>query len=247
MTSTDWPGCTTDRSTLVEDLLHRAVVDSRSRLGRRDGDDLRDVPRPDRRPEHWTPDLVAGVTHARRAVHQFDDLRCDLDQLLAVAGEARRADADLWGSEVAAGRPAELVALAWRVDGLPVGAYSVTPALDLAPVPAVPGARSITPREFVIQDEFAAAPVMLLAGGNLAAALAVHGVHGHRLLASRASTALHTSWLTAVALGGYGCLFGGVVDAAVRAWAGADGSRRSLVLGAALGFPSQQPQRVEPE
>jgi hypothetical protein len=130
------------------------------------------------------------------------------------------------------------VLAAWDVVGLAPGRYTVTPDLDLHPVPARADARpDARPREFVIQDEFAAAPAMVFAGGDLGAALAAHGLHGHRLLATRAAAALHTAWLVTVARGGEGCLFGGVVDAAVRAWAGADGHRRSLILGLALGYP----------
>ena len=124
MTTSVPTGCVTDRSTLVEDLMQRAVVDSRGRLGTPYGDERAEGRRPERLPGRWTPNLVAGVTHARRAVHHFADLRCDVERLLAVAGEARHADADLWGGEARAGRPVELVALAWRVDGLPGGAYS---------------------------------------------------------------------------------------------------------------------------
>ena len=231
-TTTTPPAPLTDRSGLVRALLEQAVADSRARLGTAAA-----IPPPPVTPgrrARWTPQIVAGVSHARRAVHQFDDLGYTADALLTVAGEARHADAELWAGEVGAGRAVELVALAWRVDGLTPGAYRVTSGLDLEPVVSD---RLPTPREFVIQHEFAAAPLMLLAGGDLAAALAAHGVHGHRLLAARAAAALHTAWLSTVALGGYGCLFGGVVDAAVRAGAGADGHRRSLVLGACLGLP----------
>lgn len=226
----------TDRHGLVEELLRSAERDSKGRLHRPDDRPAPDVPAPVRRPGHWTAGLVTDVTHMRRAVHQFDDLHFSVDALLTVAGEARQADTQLWGSEVKAGRSIDLVALAWRVDSLSPGAYNVSDTLQLVPVPTR-GSGLPSPREFVIQDEFAAAPVILFAGGNLEAALAAHGVHGHRLLASRAAASLHTAWLTTVALGGYGCLFGGVVDAAVRAATGADGHRRSLVIGAALGLP----------
>ena len=56
--------------------------------------------------------------------------------------------------------------------------------------------------ELVMQREFADAPALLVITGNLAAALARHGSHGHRLLLTRAGAAGHAAWLAALRLAG---------------------------------------------
>lgn len=184
----------------------------------------------------WTPRKVLRVLGRRRAVHEFASLTCTADQLLRALAEGRSTDRALW-PEDCRDAPVELVVAAWRVADLPQGLYRLTADLDLRLLPARDGVTARpSARDFVIQAEFAETPAMVFAGGDLGAALRTYGQHGHRVLATRAAAALHTAWLTTVALGGHGCMFGGVVDAAVRDWAGADGHHRSLVVGAAFGY-----------
>ena len=226
------PTLITDRTALGPELLRGYRTDGAAAAP---GRALRPPGRQPSAPA-WPRARVDQTIARRRAVHEFGDLDLRLDQLDDVVGQALAADRELWPTEVAAGLGVHLVLLAWRVPGLAAGAYAASPD-GWSAVPPLPGFAPPVPREFVIQREFAEAPALLLAGGDLGAGLRRHGLHGHRLLAVRAAAALHTAWLATVAGGGYGCFFGGVVDEAVRRYAGADGDRRSLVVGLALGFP----------
>jgi hypothetical protein len=157
-------------------------------------------------------------------------------ELSAILTAANRMDDDGWPADRAAGVDLELYCAAWRVTGVEAGLYRYLPQRSalcrLARLPEGPQAE-----ELVLQRDFAHAAALLIIAGNLAAALARHGDHGHRLLLCRAGAAGHAGSLTALRLGLVGTVFAGLLPHVLWERAAADGYHRAALFAFAAGHP----------
>lgn len=173
----------------------------------------------------------------RTSVRDYAGTPLSGPDLSAILAAADRMDAAGWPGERAAGVDLELYCAAWRVTGVDTGLYRYLPAQSalcrVASLPDGPEAE-----ELVMQREFAQAAAVLVITGNLAAALARHGSHGHRLLLTRAGAAGHAAWLTAVRLDLVGTVFAGLLPHVLRERAGADGYHRAALFAFAAGNPA---------
>ena len=174
----------------------------------------------------------------RTSVRDYAGTPLSAADLSALFAAADRMDADGWPGERDAGVDLELYCAAWRVTGVDTGLYRYLPGQSalcrVAGLPDGPEAE-----ELVMQREFAQAAALLVITGNLAAALARHGSHGHRLLLTRAGAAGHAAWLTALRLGLVGTVFAGLLPHVLRERAGADGYHRAALFAFAAGHPAQ--------
>ncbi|AEV84088.1 Putative nitroreductase [Actinoplanes sp. SE50] len=172
----------------------------------------------------------------RSAARDFGRTPMAAADLCALLAAADTMDAGSWPGERAAGVDLEIHCAVWRVDGVPAGLYRYPPAGDslirVADLPEGPAAE-----ELVMQREFAGAAAVVVLTGNLAAALARHGSHGHRLLLTRAGAAGHAAWLAAIRLGLVGSVFAGLLPHVLKELAGADGYRRAALFAFAAGHP----------
>lgn len=89
--------------------------------------------------------------------------------------------------------------------------------------------------ELVAQQEFGAAPALLVVTADLVVALRAHGAHGYRELLTRAGAAANTCLLRAGELDIVGCLFDGLLPAARHRLDGIDGVRWIGLVAVVLG------------
>lgn len=177
------------------------------------------------------------VLPGRTAVRDYARSPLAGADLSAVLAAADRMDASAWSAERAAGVDLELYCAARRVSGVDPGFYRFVPQQSaLHRVASLPdGPQSA---DLAAQPEFAQAPALLVIMGNLAAALARHGSHGHRLLLSRAGAAGHAAWLTALRLHLVGTVFTGLLPHVIWERAGVDGYHRAALFAFAAGHPA---------
>jgi nitroreductase family protein len=176
------------------------------------------------------------VLPERTAIRDYDRTPLSGADLSALFAAADRMDTRGWAADRAAGVDLELYCAAWRVTGVDTGLYRYRPGRsELCRVADLPDGREA--EELVMQREFAEAPALLVITGNLAAAVARHGSHGHRLLLTRAGAAGHAAWLAALRLGLVGTVFAGLLPSALRERAGADGYHRAALFAFAAGHP----------
>lgn len=176
------------------------------------------------------------VLPERSAIREYPPTPLSQADLSALFAAADRMDARGWAADRAAGVDLELYCAAWRVTGVSTGLYRYLPERsELCRVANLPDGRDA--EELVMQREFADAPALLVITGNLAAALARHGSHGHRLLLTRAGAAGHAAWLAALRLGLGGTVFAGLLPNVLRERAGADGYHRAALFAFAAGHP----------
>ncbi|RBQ20701.1 hypothetical protein DP939_06355 [Spongiactinospora rosea] len=130
----------------------------------------------------------------------------------------------------------QILAAAYRVEGLRPGLYDVDPTgtqatflLDLPPG-----------RQWLLQDEFAAAPLVSIITCDLPA-VAAAGAHAHRLVMNQAGVAAHSMWLAAGGRGLAGSIFGGLIPWGVPLPGFQPGGTRSPLLAFACGFPMSDP------
>jgi len=176
------------------------------------------------------------VLPERTAIRDYARTPLSGADLSALFAAADRMDARGWPADRAAGVDLELYCAAWRVTGVDIGLYRYRPGRsELCRVSSLPDGREA--EDLVMQREFAEAPALLLITGNLAAAVARHGSHGHRLLLTRAGAAGHAAWLAALRLGLAGTVFAGLLPNVLRDRADADGYHRAALLAFAAGHP----------
>jgi hypothetical protein len=176
------------------------------------------------------------VLPGRTAVRDYAGAPLSGAELSAMFAAADRMDARGWPAERAAGVDLELYCAAWRVTGVDTGLYRYLPEgsrlCRVASLPDGPEAE-----ELVMQREFAEAAALVVITGNLAAALARHGSHGHRLLLTRAGAAGHAAWLAALRLHLVGTVFAGLLPNVLRERADADGYHRAALFAFAAAHP----------
>ncbi|GIF12922.1 nitroreductase family protein [Actinoplanes teichomyceticus] len=236
------PDPAADRLRLLERLLSDTLLDAAAAARppapvpahlRRAPDDgpLIGLPEP-AAPHAALDDVLPG----RSAAHEYAPTALTGAEVSALFAAADRMDARGWPAEREAGVDLELYCAAWRVTGVDTGLYRYRPERSglcrVASLPDGPQAE-----ELVLQREFAQAAALLVITGNLAAALARHGSHGHRLLLSRAGAAGHAAWLTALRLDLVGTVFAGLLPHVLRERAGADGYHRAALFAFAVGHP----------
>ncbi|MEU7905432.1 nitroreductase family protein [Actinoplanes sp. NPDC049118] len=183
--------------------------------------------------------VLDDVLPGRTAVRDYGYAPMSGADLSAILTAADRMDAGGWPAERAAGVDLELYCAAWRVTGVDTGLYRYLPRQSalcrVASLPDGPEAEDL-----VMQREFAQAAALLVITGNLAAALARNGSHGHRLLLTRAGAAGHAAWLTALRLDLVGTVFAGLLPHVLRERAAADGYHRAALFAFAAGPPQRQ-------
>ncbi|MFI0420968.1 hypothetical protein [Spongiactinospora sp. 9N601] len=130
----------------------------------------------------------------------------------------------------------QILAAAYRVEGLRPGLYDVdaagTQATFLVDLPPA--------REWLLQDEFANAPLVTVVTCDLPA-VAAAGAHAHRMVMHQAGVAAHSMWLAAGGRGLSGSIFGGLVPWGMPLSGFRPGGTRSPLLAFACGFPMSDP------
>jgi hypothetical protein len=242
----------TDRATLLPRLLADARLNAEgartapsvvpsSLLPPAIGGDATVVPPPEvsRHP-------LESALRARNAAREFDADALSLAEVSALLYAADDMDSRGWQDERAAGLGLEILCVAWRVTGLGTALHSYDPANGvlhrIAPVPTGAAAEDL-----VLQREFASAPVILTFVGPLAAGLARHGSHGHRMLLLRAGAAAHAAWIAALRLGLVGSVFAGLLPHVLRERAAVDGYLRAPLFALAVGRPPVVGARPTPQ
>jgi Nitroreductase family len=181
--------------------------------------------------------LLDEALRQRAANRHFEDVPISLAAAATVLAAADRADLADWASERAANVPLILYLLAWRVEGLPSAIYrydgSAHELMKIGPTPTNAVDRLLR------QPEFGSAAAFVEVAGNLAAALARHGSHGHRMLLVRAGAAAHRAWLAALSVGLAGCIFEGLLPIPFRAATGTNGYTSARLVSFAVGRPAK--------
>lgn len=176
------------------------------------------------------------VLSARTSLRYFEDRPISTADVAAVLHAAVCGDRAAYPAEVEAGLGLQLLAATRAVDGIAPALHVLVPdgrALQrIADLPQGDAAADL-----VLQREFADAALTVLVIGDLEAACARHGDHGHRSLLIRAGAAAHAVWLTAIARGLGGSVFAGALPGALRELAAADGARRLQLFACAVGHP----------
>ncbi len=178
---------------------------------------------------------VGDVLAKRTSVRHYTPQPVRLDQLSTMLHFAAQGDRNDWPEEHSAGRGLNLVALAFRVEGVDPGAYGY----DHQAHSMVALAEAITAEnalELFVQNEFAAAPVVVWITGNLAASCAAYGAFGHRQLLLRAGAVAHRLSMAALATGLGGTIVAGVIPGAARRLLGLEGYRNASLLAFAAGY-----------
>lgn len=172
----------------------------------------------------------------RGAVRVYDEAPLTLAELGTVFHTAMWGDQQDWPQEAAAGVGLQLLAVAWRVDGLEPAIWRYEPqAHELAYVGVAPAAHEA--ETLTLQLEFTAAPVIVFITGNLAAACARYGEWGHRQMLLRGGAAGQRLWLSSIGLGLCGSVFAGFVPRAAQRFAKVDGYLQASLLAFAVGRP----------
>ncbi|MFE9254185.1 hypothetical protein [Streptomyces sp. NPDC006879] len=181
-----------------------------------------------------TPGSPVRALRRRGAVRAWSREPLDEASLARALDYACEQDGRLWQPAHPA-LPAPVASvLAHDVHDLPRGVYQY----DTAERQLKPEPRELPPLEsLVLQLEFAQAPVVIVVHGDLATAVARHGVAGHRQLLCRGAAFAHSIWLAALCGDAVGSVFAGVLSAAGRTHLDLDGAARAQLLGLALGHP----------
>src|SRR5579871_512224 len=165
---------------------------------------------------------VGRVLAARTSVRLYAPKPVSLDQIATMLACAHQGDMQDWPEEQCVGQVLTYRVLTWRAQDLAPGIYQYNPqsrTLSFShPAPSPSGTV-----ELYVQEEFAAAPLVLWITGNLAAACARHGAFGHRELLLRAGAASHRVWMAAMGMGLAGTIVAGVIPGAARRLFGLDG------------------------
>lgn len=173
------------------------------------------------------------VLARRESVRRFAAAPVPLPAVAAALAAADGGDRRDWAAERTAGVGLTLLLVAWNVEGLPAAAYRYDGAahalVEIGPAPSAPAGSLLR------QPEFATAGAVVEVAGDLAAAVARLGSHGHRLLLVRAGAAAHRAWLAALSADLAGCIFEGLLDAPLRESCAVDGWARARLVALALG------------
>lgn len=170
----------------------------------------------------------------RMAIRFYPPTPLSAAQLGTILKAAILGDQQDWPHEEEAGVGLQLMAVAWRVEGIEPAVYSYDPkSHELAYVGPAPDPKEAT--SLALQAEFAAAPVLIFVTGNLAAACERYGSWGHRQLLLRAGAAGLRLWLASIGVGLAGTVFAGFLPRAAHRFAGVDGYLQASLLAYSVG------------
>lgn len=156
------------------------------------------------------------------------------DQLSTMLSIAHEGDKRDWREEHEKGLPLTFMTIVRHAEGVRPGVYRyVAQDHTLCFSREALSAQDMT--ELFLQDEFAAAPLVVWIAGDLAGACAHHGSFGHRQLLLRAGAAGHRLWMAALGMGLQGTLISGLVPGAARRLLKMDGHRRASLLAVIAG------------
>lgn len=192
------------------------------------------TPLPTPEPEELRP--WSDVLAERTSLRYFEDRPITAADLSSLLHAAVGSDREAYPAEVEAGLGLQLLAATRAVDGIaPALHVLVDDGQALQRIADLPQGDAAA--DLVLQREFADAALTVLVVGDLEAACARHGDHGHRSLLIRAGAAAHAVWLTAIARGLGGSVFAGALPGALRELAAVDGARRLQLFACAVGHP----------
>lgn len=163
----------------------------------------------------------------RRSVRDFTGSSAQAADVAALLTAAEATDR-LWRGEPGFVRVA---ALCWRVSGMDRAAYLSTDG-RISPITPVDDHLAVA---LAVQPELAAAPLWLVALGDMLAAERHYRDGAYRALLLSAGSALHYAWLAATARGMVGVMFAGLRAGQLRTVTGAGDSERRALVGLALG------------
>ena len=184
-------------------------------------------------PIEQTKTLVQSLLE-RTAIRFYAPTPLSAAQLGSILKAASLGDQQDWPHEEEAGVGLQLLAVAWRVEGIEPAVYSYHPqSHELAYVGPAPDPGQAT--SLALQAEFASAPVLIFVTGNLAAACERYGSWGHRQLLLRAGAAGQRLWLASIGVGLAGTVFAGFLPRAAHRFAGVDGYLQASLLAYSVG------------
>ncbi len=179
-------------------------------------------------------ELVSTVLRKRTSVRHYTCEPVSLDQIATMLACARLGDVHDWPEEQDEGQALTFLVLSWKANGLDPGVYRYD-AQNHTLILSRPAPSPEDTVELFVQEEFAAAPLVVWVTGNLAAACARHGALGHRLMLLRAGAAAHRLWMAALGMDLAGTIVAGVIPGAARQQLGLDGYKRASFIAVALG------------
>lgn len=172
----------------------------------------------------------------RRSVRQWADA-LPLAPLGAVLRAAVTGAAEAFGAERDAGVRVSPLLVANGVADLPRSVCTYDePTSTLRSIASL---RAEDVEAMVSQPELARAPAWIVIVGDLAAAIARRGEHGHRLLLLQAGVAAHAVVLAAISLGLDTCIFGALVSSELCRLADLDRYAAAPLLTVAVGAPAE--------
>lgn len=176
------------------------------------------------------------VLRRRASTRTYAPEPVPVELVAAVVRAASGFDRAAW-PEDEAGAGLDFLVAARHVTGLAPGIYLyVRDDAEFVRLADLPQGEAAA--DLVLQLEFADAPVTVLACGPLAASLARHGEHGHRLLLARAGAASQAAWLTALDRGLVGSIFAGFLASSLKPLVPVDGYRSAQLLAFSCGHPA---------
>lgn len=214
---------------LFSGLNKQVADDSRARLGRRTSSEVS---------SHGDTDAIPLTAFdTRAATENFVDTPLETEALVQICRSVHSADLELW-PEVAKKSPLRVLIALRNGASLASGMYEDGPD-SLSLLVAVDDPDFLD--GLVLQPEFATASAIIVVAGSLAGAIEVDGEHGYRLLLDRAGAAGQTAWLSSIVEGLDGCVFAGLLPAALNKLLGFDGFYRTQLLAFAVGVAADDP------
>jgi hypothetical protein len=180
------------------------------------------------------PHALGEVLLERRAHRFYADEPVPASVVEGALDSAGHCDRLVFPDGTRRGLALEFLVIPNRVDGLE-RRFLIAAGSERRQLGPMPLEADLT--ELVLQVEYAAAPVIVMAIGSLEQALDVVGPAGHRYLLARAGASLQGAWLHVASLGYVGSIFAGLVPAALGDIAGVDGYGRLGLLAFSFGRP----------
>ncbi|HEX3683714.1 MAG TPA: SagB family peptide dehydrogenase [Bryobacteraceae bacterium] len=178
---------------------------------------------------------VGNVLGKRRSLREYADEPIGAGQLETMLYYAHSGDAAEWQEEHECGLQLTYLTLVRRVSGLKPAVYRYDPVRHALAYrrPALSRDETI---ELLVQGEYADAPLLIWIAGNLAAACARHGAHGHRQLLVRAGAAGNRLWMAALGAGLKGSILAGLIPGAARKLLSLDGYKKATLFAFTAGY-----------
>ena len=180
---------------------------------------------------------VGSVLRRRRSVRSFGSRKVTEAQIHSMITHAHEQDCRGWAKARMEGRTLQFTVLVGAACDIEPGAYEYSSEIGgLTQVRQSLSAHDTA--QMFVQDEWSAAPVIVLISGDLGQACSSIGALGHRELLFRAGMAGHCLWMVALALGLDGCLIGGIVKSGVENILGNDQLQKCSLFAFGCGYPT---------